>query len=77
MLNAKSVALNIINSLNPEWVAQFGSTEQVQEELIGILNQFTTVKEIIEADEDEFLIRELEGAFCSFKQIILRAYYVK
>ena len=77
MLNAKSVAITIINSLNPEWVEQFGTIEQVKQELVEILNQFHSVKEIKEADEDAFFIRELEGGFCSFKKIILRAYYAK
>lgn len=77
MLNAKSVAASIINTLNPEWVEQFGTTEQVKQELVEILDQFHSLKELKEADEDEFFIREIDGALCSFKKIILHAYYVK
>ena len=77
MLNAKSVAIKIVQGLNPQWVEEFFSNrDELIEGLVVILNQFRTLDELVKADEIFFFIRQRDGGFRSFRREILLAYEV-
>lgn len=78
MLNAKSVAMQIVADFNPEWVEEFfGSAKELVEELVLVLNQFDSVADIKSADEADFFVNQNEGGLYSFRNDILRAYGLK
>lgn len=77
MLNAKSVALQIVEEFSDEWVDEyFGSKEWLVSDLTSLLNQFESVEEIEEADELDFLVPQLGGGLYCFRKDILRAYHI-
>nr|DAG16830.1 MAG TPA: hypothetical protein [Caudoviricetes sp.] len=79
MLNAKSVAIRVVSSLDPEWVeAFFLSPEALVDDLTEIIRNFRSVKEMRKAPDDDFLVREIDGqGYCSFRREILHVYGVK
>lgn len=75
MLNAKSVALQIIEEFSDEWVEEFfGSKEWLISDLASLINQFEGIEEIDESDEFDFLIPQLGGGLYSFQKEIRKAY---
>lgn len=75
MLNAKSVAMNIVQGINPEWIeTNFGSEGELIEVLVEILNQFKSVREIEQADSINTTVRMNSGNGFDFKYSILRVY---
>lgn len=79
MLNAKSIAIRVVSTLDPEWVeAFFLSPEALVEDLTEIIRSFNSVEEMRKAPDDVFLVREIDGqGYCSFKREILHVYGVK
>jgi hypothetical protein len=79
MLNAKSTAIRIVSTLDPEWVeAFFLSEEDLISDLTELIRNFRSVKEMRKAPDDDFLVREIDGqGYCSFKREILHVYDVK
>ena len=79
MLNAKSVAIRIVSSLNPEWVeAFFLSPEALVDDLTEIVRSFNSLDEMRKAPSEDFLVHEIDGqGYVSFKREILHVYGVK
>lgn len=79
MLNAKSVAIRVASSLDPEWVeAFFLSPETLVNDLTEIIRSFHSVDEMRRAPTEDFLVPELDGqGYVSFKREILHVYGVK
>lgn len=77
MLNAKSVAMQIVNSFSEEWVEEFfGSCEELVGDLSEIIRGFDSVEEMKKSDDGSFLVRQLCGGFYSFRKDILKAYSI-
>lgn len=79
MLNAKSVAIRVVDQLDPEWVEAFFLSEEVLiNDLTEIIRSFNSVAEMRKAPDDDFLVREIDGqGYCSFKREVLHVYDVK
>lgn len=79
MLNAKSVAIRVVATLDPEWVeAFFISPEALVDDLTEIIRSFNSVDEMRKAPAEDFLVREIDGqGYCSFKREVLHVYDVK
>ena len=79
MLNAKSVAIRVVDQLDPEWIEAFFLSEEVLiNDLTELIRHFRSVKEMRKAPDDAFLVREVNGqGYCSFKREILHVYGVK
>ena len=76
MLNAKSVAWKIVQTLNSEWVEEVFGKRELIECLVVVLNQFKTLDELVKADEIFFCVPKRNGGFFSFRRDILLAYEV-
>lgn len=79
MLNAKSVAIRVVSTLDPEWVEAFFLSEEVLiNDLTEIVQAFRSIEEMRKAPDDDFLVREIEGqGYVSFRREILHVYDVK
>lgn len=79
MLNAKSVAIRVVSTLDPEWVEAFFLSEEVLiNDLTEIIRSFNSVEEMSKAPAEDFLVREIDGqGYCAFKREILHVYDVK
>lgn len=79
MLNAKSTAIRVVSTLDPEWVEAFFLSEEVLiNDLTEIIRAFRSIEEMRKAPDDDFLVREIDGqGYCSFRREILHVYEVK
>lgn len=79
LLNKKSVAISIVDTFSDDWIETFfWSKEDLIQKLVDVLSQFNSLKEIAEADDWDFGIREVnDGPICCFKRDVCHAYGIK